>query len=42
MRMYMCLLSDGVSRQSSKRCAGGYTMTESVSVFVVRWCIKTE
>ena len=30
----MCLLSDGVSRHSSKRCVGGLTTTESVSVFV--------
>ena len=40
--MYLCLLSGGVSGHSSKRCVGGYTLTESVSVFVVRWCIKTQ
>ena len=35
-------ISGGVSGCSIKRCVGGYIMTESVPVFVVRWCIKTQ
>ena len=34
LRVYLCLLPGGVSGHSSKRCVGGYTMTESASVFV--------